>query len=85
MTSVAVPLESLSPVEVKSIKASLITEHFRWAPESFAKGGMDLANTTMYAATKHVDESLQQLVQEPAQDESRPFTLPEGDVQKVKT
>jgi hypothetical protein len=44
---------------------------------------MDLANATMYAATKIVDESLQQLATDPVGDE-RPFKLDEDDIQKVR-
>ncbi|BGP25401.1 kinetochore protein Mis12/MTW1 [Rhodotorula toruloides] len=44
------------------MKRDLLTEHFGWAPETFAKGGMDLANRTMYTATAKVEQSLQKLV-----------------------
>jgi hypothetical protein len=76
-------LDSLSPAELKAVKANLFTAHFKWAPETFAKGGMDLANTTMYAATRIVDESLQQLAIPPAEGEERPFTLEEDHIQKA--
>lgn len=77
-------LSSLAPSELKAIKANLFTSQFRWAPETFAKGGMDLANTTMYAATRLVDETLQQLAVPPVEGEERPFTLEEDDIQKVR-
>lgn len=47
----------------RTLKRDLLTEHFRFAPESFAKGGMDLANRTMYTATAKVEQSLLQLVE----------------------
>ncbi|GAA5988126.1 hypothetical protein JCM10908_002073 [Rhodotorula pacifica] len=47
----------------RTLKRDLLTEHFRFAPETFAKGGMDLANRTMYTATAKVEQSLQQLVE----------------------
>ncbi|BGP08894.1 hypothetical protein JCM10049v2_004745 [Rhodotorula toruloides] len=47
---------------VARMKRDLLTEHFGWAPETFAKGGMDLANRTMYTATAKVEQSLQKLV-----------------------
>ncbi|GAA6032500.1 hypothetical protein JCM8097_004788 [Rhodosporidiobolus ruineniae] len=47
---------------LKATKLAVLTEHFRFAPETFAKGGMDLANRTMYAATQLVEQSLQVLV-----------------------
>ncbi|ORY87487.1 Mis12 protein-domain-containing protein [Leucosporidium creatinivorum] len=75
-------LDNLSPAELKAVKANLFTAQFKWAPETFAKGGMDLANTTMYAATRIVDESLQQLAVPPAEGEERPFTLEEDHIQK---
>lgn len=66
------------------MKADLFTAQFRWAPETFAKGGMDLANATMYAATKVAEESLQVLAEPPAAGEERPFTLQDDDIQKVR-
>ncbi|GAA6064608.1 hypothetical protein JCM10212_007097 [Sporobolomyces blumeae] len=57
-------LSTLSAGQLKSLKSSILTEHFRFAPESFAKGGMDLANASMYAATAKVEQSLQRLVDE---------------------
>ncbi|GAA6017116.1 hypothetical protein JCM8202_005911 [Rhodotorula sphaerocarpa] len=48
----------------RTLKRDLLTEHFRFAPETFAKGGMDLANRTMYTATAKVEQSLQQLVEQ---------------------
>lgn len=76
-------LDNLTPAELKAVKANLFTAQFKWAPETFAKGGMDLANTTMYAATRIVDESLQQLATPPAEGGERPFTLEEDHIQKV--
>lgn len=78
------PAASLdSPAEAKAIKANLLTEHFKWAPETFAKGGMDLANATLYAATRIAEASLQQL-STVAEGDDRPFTLEEDDIQKVQ-
>ncbi|KWU41343.1 hypothetical protein RHOSPDRAFT_37152 [Rhodotorula sp. JG-1b] len=51
----------------RTLKRDLLTEHFRFAPETFAKGGMDLANRTMYTATAKVEQSLQQLVEKRVQ------------------
>lgn len=76
-------LDSLSPTELKAVKSDLFTSQFRWAPETFAKGGMDLANTTMYAATKVAEESLQVLAQPAAEGEDRPFVLQDDDIQKA--
>ncbi|GAA5836723.1 hypothetical protein JCM11251_002708 [Rhodosporidiobolus azoricus] len=55
---------ALSPTALRSLKSNVLTEHFRFAPESFAKGGMDLANRSMYAATAKVEQSLQKLVED---------------------
>lgn len=61
----------------RTLKRDLLTEHFRFAPETFAKGGMDLANRTMYTATAKVEQSLQQLV------EQRVEGFSEDEVQRV--
>ncbi|BGP49036.1 hypothetical protein JCM10450v2_004915 [Rhodotorula kratochvilovae] len=50
------------PALIKRLKSDALAEHFRFAPETFAKGGMDLANRTMYTATAKVEQSLQKLV-----------------------
>ncbi|GAA5885718.1 hypothetical protein JCM5296_000123 [Sporobolomyces johnsonii] len=55
-------LSALTPAQLKALKATILTEHFRFAPETFAKGGMDLANASMYAATAQAEASLQKLV-----------------------
>ncbi|GAA5848188.1 hypothetical protein JCM9279_000973 [Rhodotorula babjevae] len=52
------------PALVKRLKSDALAEHFRFAPETFAKGGMDLANRTMYTATAQVEQSLQKLIQD---------------------
>ncbi|GAA5975314.1 hypothetical protein JCM11641_005934 [Rhodosporidiobolus odoratus] len=52
----------LSPSALRALKNDFLTEHFRFAPESFTKGGMDLANRSLYAATSQVEQSLQKLV-----------------------
>ncbi|GAA5924308.1 hypothetical protein JCM3775_005652 [Rhodotorula graminis] len=52
------------PVLVKRLKSDALAEHFRFAPETFAKGGMDLANRTMYTATAKVEQSLQKLIED---------------------
>lgn len=62
----------------RTLKRDLLTEHFRFAPETFAKGGMDLANRTMYTATAKVEQSLQQLV------EKRVQGFDEEQVQRVR-
>ncbi|GAA5867045.1 hypothetical protein JCM8547_008422 [Rhodosporidiobolus lusitaniae] len=54
----------LSDRAFKALKSELLAEVFRFAPETFAKGGMDLANRTMYTATAKVEQSLQKLVDE---------------------
>lgn len=50
-------LDKLTPSQrsqLKSIKANIVTEHFGFSPEIFAKQGMDLANISMYQATDSV-------------------------------
>ncbi|TNY17815.1 Mis12 protein-domain-containing protein [Rhodotorula diobovata] len=54
----------VDPALIKRLKSDALAEHFRFAPETFAKGGMDLANRTMYTATAKVEQSLQKLVEE---------------------
>ncbi|GAA5901387.1 hypothetical protein JCM6882_007763 [Rhodosporidiobolus microsporus] len=65
-TSAATPStgSSSDAARLRSLKAGVLTEHFRFAPETFAKGGMDLANRSMYAATAKVEQSLQKLVED---------------------
>lgn len=76
----AAPVSSSSGLTqpARTLKRDLLTEHFRFAPETFAKGGMDLANRTMYTATAKVEQSLQQLV------EKRVEGFDEEQVQRVR-
>ncbi|GAA5827469.1 hypothetical protein JCM3770_006968 [Rhodotorula araucariae] len=55
-------VQAPDPALIKRLKSDALAEHFRFAPETFAKGGMDLANRTMYTATAKVEQSLQKLV-----------------------
>ena len=66
------------PALVKRLKSDALAEHFRFAPETFAKGGMDLANRTMYTATAQVEQSLQKLIQDGEQG------IDEEEVQRVR-
>lgn len=52
------PISTLSEPSLKALKASILTEHFGWAPEAFAKQGMEVANMNMYAITDAVEQSL---------------------------
>ncbi|KDE06762.1 hypothetical protein MVLG_02958 [Microbotryum lychnidis-dioicae p1A1 Lamole] len=77
------PLTSLSAAEQRSIKSSLLTEHFQFPPETFARNGMDLANQTIYAATKIVEDSLMTMTRLPEEEgDERPFVFEGDDVQK---
>ncbi|KAK4703883.1 kinetochore protein Mis12/MTW1, partial [Phenoliferia sp. Uapishka_3] len=69
------PLEELSPEQIKAVKASILTEHFGWAPETFAKQGMDLANVSLYAATEAIAASLME-------KSGPPHNLDEDEIQK---
>jgi hypothetical protein len=51
-------LTGLTPANIKALKQNILTEHFGWAPESFAKQGNDAANNAMYAASAIVENSL---------------------------
>lgn len=51
-------LAGLTPANIKALKQNILTEHFGWAPESFAKQGNDAANNAMYAASAIVENSL---------------------------
>ena len=51
-------LTSLTPSQLKTLKSTILTEHFQFAPESFAKGSFDIANKTLYASTSHAEEEL---------------------------
>lgn len=77
----AVSLDQLSSSELKDIKANILTEHFGWAPESFAKQGMDLANVAMYAATEAVEKILMEKVGMPHVEGE--VALDEDEIQKV--
>lgn len=68
-------LDELTPQQLKAVKASVLTEHFGWAPEEFAKQGMDLANVSMYAATEVIEKSL-------LEKTKPPNNLDEDEIQK---
>lgn len=55
------PPPTITPQQLKAIRANLLTEHFGWAPESFVKSAMDLANVCMYAATEAAEKNLLQI------------------------
>ncbi|SCV69756.1 BQ2448_1150 [Microbotryum intermedium] len=77
------PLTSLSEAEQRAIKSSLLTEHFQFPPETFARNGMDLANQTIYAASKIVEDSLMTMTRPPEEEgDERPFVFDGDDVQK---
>ncbi|KAL8293782.1 hypothetical protein RQP46_000483 [Phenoliferia psychrophenolica] len=69
------PLDGLSPQQIKAIKSSILTEHFGWAPETFAKQGIDIANVAMYAATEAIEASLMEKA-------GPPHNLDEEEIQK---
>lgn len=77
----AVPLSDLPPSQLKDITANILTEHFGWAPESFAKQGMDLANVAMYSATEAVEKILMEKVGLPHAEGE--VALDEEEIQKV--
>ncbi|GAA5915949.1 MIND complex subunit MTW1 [Sporobolomyces salmoneus] len=56
-------LTELSKSQIKSIKSTILTEHFRFAPESFAKSCFDIANKCLYVASGWLEEELIKLVQ----------------------
>lgn len=53
-------LSGYTPAAIKALKQNILTEHFGWAPESFAKQGNDIANNAMYAAAAIVEASLEE-------------------------
>ncbi|GAA6009312.1 hypothetical protein JCM10207_004346 [Rhodosporidiobolus poonsookiae] len=61
-TTTAPSPSELSKAELRALKTNLLTEWFRFAPETFSKGGMEAANRSLYAATAKVEQSLQKLV-----------------------
>lgn len=56
-------LSQLTLAQVKSIKSTILTEHFRFAPESFAKSCFDIANKCLYVASGWLEDELIKLVQ----------------------
>lgn len=80
MTSTST-LSHLPPAHLKGLKANILTEHFGWGPESFAKQGMDLANVVMYAATEAVEASLMDKTR--TEERVGEVVLDEEEVQKV--
>lgn len=64
-TSAAVPITSpslppsiahLTPGQIKTLKQTIITEHFGFAPETFAKSGSDAVNTIVWVAVGKLGE-----------------------------
>lgn len=47
-------MSNFKKAQLKSLKANILTEHFGFSPEVFAKQGMDLANVSMYNSTNSV-------------------------------
>ncbi|GAA5823576.1 hypothetical protein JCM5353_006310 [Sporobolomyces roseus] len=47
---------------MRTLGSVILTEHFRFAPELFAKGCFDIANKTLYSATQHAEEELNQVL-----------------------
>jgi hypothetical protein len=74
-------LSNLTPAHLKGLKANILTEHFGWGPESFAKQGMDLANVVMYGATEAVEASLMDKCR--TDQAAGEVVLDEEEVQKV--
>ncbi|GAA5958816.1 hypothetical protein JCM3765_006047 [Sporobolomyces pararoseus] len=56
-------LSQLTKAQIKSIKSTILTEHFRFAPESFAKSCFDIANKCLYVASGWLEDELIKLVQ----------------------
>ncbi|KAK4057333.1 hypothetical protein OIO90_001830 [Microbotryomycetes sp. JL221] len=81
-------LAALPPNEVRAITSTLMTEHFRWAPETFAKEGMDIANESLYTASSRLEQALQTLVQghtgdnNPSDQSRKTLDFTDDDVQK---
>ncbi|GAA5876383.1 hypothetical protein JCM16303_003514 [Sporobolomyces ruberrimus] len=57
-------LSNLTPAQIKSIKSTILTEHFRFAPESFAKSCFDIANKCLYTASALLENDLLEMVKE---------------------
>lgn len=54
---------SLTSSQMRTLGSVILTEHFRFAPELFAKGCFDIANKTLYSATQHAEEELNQVLE----------------------
>ncbi|GAA6025849.1 hypothetical protein JCM11491_003242 [Sporobolomyces phaffii] len=63
MTDSARPLTA---AQVKAIKSTILTEHFRFVPESFAKSCFDIANKCLYVASAWLEDELLTLVRQQA-------------------
>jgi predicted small metal-binding protein len=57
-------LSQLTKAQIKSIKSTILTEHFRFAPESFAKSCFDIANKCLYVASGWLEDELIKLVKD---------------------
>jgi hypothetical protein len=76
----------LTPAQIRSIKSTILTEHFRFVPESFAKSCFDIANKCLYVASAWLEEELLKLVHEQqAQEGGAVDPEQEEEVQKVNT
>ncbi|KAM0789395.1 hypothetical protein ACM66B_000223 [Microbotryomycetes sp. NB124-2] len=80
-------VDAMSTTEVRGVNSSLMTEQFNWAPETFAKEGMDIANESLYTAAAQLEHSLRALAQPRTTgttdtDNAPDITLSEDDVQK---
>lgn len=64
--------------QLKSLKQNILTEHFSFSPEVFAKQATDLANVSMYRATG----SVMTMLQSTSDQAETPF-LDEEEITKV--
>ena len=76
-------LASYTAVQIKALKQNILTEHFNFAPESFAKQGMDVVNVAMYAATEVLETSLLDRLAQQEQGGEGTIQLDEDAIQEV--
>ena len=74
------PIDTMTTQQIRSLESNILTEHFRWSPETFAKQGMDLANLVMYEATKQVEDRLNEI----AATKGDTSGFSEDDIQRVR-
>ncbi|KAK4048183.1 hypothetical protein OIV83_004888 [Microbotryomycetes sp. JL201] len=80
-------VDDMTATELRAVNSSLMTEQFNWAPETFAKEGMDIANAALYAASAQLEHALRTLTRPrttSAEDSEAvsSVVLSEDDVQK---